>query len=121
MSEKIIAGNQLTFTEKGNQLIAEFIGYEYDRTLPGHGGSVIMTLGINDCRYHSSWDWLMPVVERIESLGYEVTIRGEIVNIYIPNCEDFGATQKTKIGSTWLAVVEFIKWYNKNILKHEEN
>ena len=25
---------------------------------------------INELEYHSSWKWLMPVVEKIESLGY---------------------------------------------------
>lgn len=78
--------------------------------------------------YHSSWDWLMPVVEKIESLGFWVKIMGHTSfdnkykscdikkqksksdGDYLYNYE--GDWMESKIESVWLAVVEFIKWYN---------
>lgn len=77
-------------------------------------------------KYKESWDWLMPVVEKIESL-YEGNI---IVKIAFNNCSISICTQyylahdemvfngiefhkeETKIKSVWKTVVEFIKWYN---------
>tara|TARA_R100001163_G_C5036722_1_gene175740 strand:- start:100 stop:693 length:594 start_codon:yes stop_codon:yes gene_type:complete len=61
---------------KENKLIAEFMGYENVGTLNNpmydyydndfQDGSY----EVKDLCYHKSWDWLMPVVEEIESLGY---------------------------------------------------
>ena len=69
-------------------------------------------------QYHVSWDWLMPVVEKIESLGYELIIAEsrckinhntdhsieEVINIDIIG---------SKRDVTHKAVVEFIKEHNK--------
>ena len=41
---------------RNNRLIAEFMGAE------GHP--------LDQMKYHTSWDWLMPVIEKIETLGY---------------------------------------------------
>ena len=82
-------------------------------------GGFYWVIGAENLRYHSSWDWLMLVVEKIESKGYEVLI-GRIsckVNkiLYRDNpissmvCGDISK----KIQITYLAIVEFIKWYNK--------
>lgn len=75
-------------------------------------------------QYHSSWDWLMPVVEKIENKlkwKYEVEIGNNVYHpdiMYRCTIHDAGnATylefeSKTKIEAVWLAVVEFIKWHN---------
>lgn len=101
--------------EEGNKLIAEFMGITpivenngvvYKDPNTGH----IMLI-----RYHTSWDWLMPVVEKIESLGYGVTIYRK--GCHINDIGLFGVNgfnHKSKIEQTWLAVVEFIKWYNNH-------
>lgn len=67
-------------------------------------------------QYHKRWDWLMPVVEKIESLGYWVNrINGDvwIVNdneeVIINNTNHKGG-----IEAYYNAVVEFIKWWNEN-------
>jgi len=75
---------------------------------------------LNDLEYHTSWDWLMPVVEKIESLGYEVQIRNTDCIIfqlldtikYKPIVDISSGNGKKD--STYMAVVEFIKEYNKN-------
>jgi len=64
--------------------------------------------------YNGSWDWLMPVVEKIESLGFRVEIIGLTCSIYTNSEENIYVDEPamTKTEATWQAVVEFIKWYN---------
>lgn len=76
-------------------------------------------------KYHSSWDWLMPVVEKIENINNtEVDIKGNLCLIsFIEDghwtgrvLKGMGGKEKPsnefKIEAAWEAVVEFIKWYN---------
>ena len=50
-----------------NKLIAEFMGMTYgdpnDNSVMTQGSEVIP---IESMEYHTSWDWLMPVVDKIE-------------------------------------------------------
>lgn len=50
---------------EGNKLIAEFM------TGKSKKSKVFFDLNCcaNDLKYHSSWEWLMPVVEKIEMMG----------------------------------------------------
>jgi hypothetical protein len=53
---------------RSNRLIAEFMGYEVNHNKcysPKYNDGTIAPM-----QFHKSWDWLMPVVEKIESLGY---------------------------------------------------
>ena len=100
-----------------NKLIAEFMRLEIinaDIILYALDG---IAYPINKLEYHTSWDWLMPVVEKIESdERYDVDIlqygtritdnQKEIVN----NIADISFDKK--IDHTYDAVVEFIKEYN---------
>ena len=98
--------------EEGNKIIAEFMGFEYNRSIPGHDGTLIITLTLEDCRYHSSWDWLMPVVEKINAIH-------DVTNIYNQLVKVMEALWLINIKQLWLAVVEFMKWYNQqNIPAH---
>ena len=89
---------------ENNKLIAEFMNYP-DLGTEGD---------FSYLRYHASWDWLMPVVDKIESDDrYDVDIlqygtritdnQKEIVN----NIADISFDKK--IEHTHNAVVEFIK------------
>ena len=82
-----------------------------------------------DMKYHIKWDdWLMPVVEKIEEIALE-----EVKGVYKRHrfCVNFNFTQAEitdmstgmivgygdvgrKLDSTYIAVLEFIMWYNKN-------
>ena len=98
---------------EGNKLIAEFMGMvrhnhiSYATWANSKGDHIFESV----LQYHSSWDWLMPVVEKIESLknsdDYEIDIFG--------NCCDIGgrfeAVGETKIAAVYIAVIEFIKWH----------
>lgn len=67
-------------------------------------------------KYHSSWDWLMPVVEKIRNIDCNVGERGE----YQTSPELILAIDKLAnysilyvgIIDVWLTVTNFIKWYN---------
>ena len=101
----------------GNKLIAEFMGIK----LHGGGTSVFdwvepSPLDADKLAYHSSWDWLMPVVEKIEATKCRTT--NDYEDIIINGCSclisvhDFhlSTVEVTKILAVWKAVVEFIKW-----------
>jgi hypothetical protein len=68
-------------------------------------------------KFHYSWDWLMIVVEKIESLKFNVHLdpkhRCVIFNGNKNLLIDCGSITKPKIEAVWKAVVEFIKWYNQ--------
>lgn len=67
-------------------------------------------------KFHSSWDWLMPVVEKIEGIGFTINIT--TCTVYINNFEDsfkqiIGTSDSySKIEAVYNAVIEFIKFYN---------
>ena len=67
----------------------------------------------DELRYDTSWDWLMPVVEKIESIkicnkgGAAVIINGTLCQI-----NGISHIESTKIKAVYSAVIHFIKWYN---------
>ena len=65
--------------------------------------------------FDTSWDWLMPVVKKIESLGFVVEITSIFCYIYKKPAKynyHVNMVGDDKIDATLKAVVEFIKWYN---------
>ena len=78
---------------KNNKLIAEFMD------LRSTGMSIYKE---SEYKYHESWDWLMPVVEKCLDVSND------------DNIEDFYSIQNVvpNIEATYQAVVEFIKEYN---------
>lgn len=73
--------------------------------------------------YYKDWNLLMPVVEKIESLevavnNYVLVTIGSSSCCWIEdrngNVLDIYKENYSKIICVYLAVVEFIKWYNKN-------
>lgn len=145
-----------------NRLIAEFMGVMIDKNIlyPSYGqipeqyhsGGILL---IEDLKYHCSWDWLMPVVEKIQTdfsreCGFKESSRhrwgwcayfsdykkqGKTVYYFWSDykelekaieaekkdCEEWGDEYvpgpryivSSKIEAVWLAVVEFVKWYNR--------
>jgi len=85
-----------------NELIAEFMGYVF---VNGVYESPKDEFHIDEMLYHTSWDWLMPVIDRIK----------EIRNLPDDHDESFSWVCKASIiEPEYNAVVEFIKQHNKN-------
>jgi len=87
-----------------NKLISEFMGMEDHQEM----GEYVTP------NYNTSWDWLMRVVEKIESLGYEFTIvesRCKVSNNTDHSVEELFhiETIGSKFKTTYDAVVQFIK------------
>jgi hypothetical protein len=105
---------------ENNRLIAEFMGYneeivndEIYFTLP----DMLESLSDEELHYHSDWNWLMEVVEKIENYNEYTNVlftpQGCEINCYIENGFLFSNDCNTKIEAVYNACIEFIKWYNK--------
>ena len=80
----------------------------------GHPGNSFNNF-IDAAKYHESWDWLMPVVEKIESLGFVIEIALSQACLYKkPSKYNFSCNLLTnsKIEAVIYVMVEFIKWHN---------
>lgn len=51
---------------EGNKLIAKFNDFDY----------LICDVKISELPYHKDWEWLMPIVDKIETMGAHMEIRG---------------------------------------------
>jgi hypothetical protein len=129
-------------TMKDNKLIAEFMGAvgtpmyapkEWDIYITGHldvdsdNENAQHFFTPKEMKYHSSWDWLMPVVEKIESMNasndpYYSDSTFQVTNFVQnwtasfldrDNVEVVQEEGTTRFEAAYKAVVEFIKWYNE--------
>lgn len=76
-------------------------------------------------KYHKDWNWLMEVVEKIETLKYidefniqyDSVAKGHIVSITPAYNNTFNAiyteVYENKIDAVYHAVIKFIEWYNQ--------
>ena len=93
---------------KDNKLIAEFMGISIDREfayIKDEGSPLEETMPINQMEYHTSWDWLMPVVGKMNKteLWEEYSI-GDLSIALVSYDMDYA----------YGLIVEFIKTHNEN-------
>ena len=74
----------------------------------GNNTAFINDMHPNNLLYHCSWDWLIPVAS-MTALYVNVDDEGHKLQMEI--FKQLRLFDKEKL---WLAVVEFIKWYNLN-------
>jgi hypothetical protein len=105
-----------------NKLIAVFLGGKIVREnglifINGITGGQQTPMGL---KYHSSWDWIMPVIDKIESVdnfAYKVILHYGIG--FISDSSKHGEpvicrkTGGTRLETTYKLAVDFIIWYNK--------
>lgn len=117
-----------------NYNIAVFMGSKYskDRLLdiddnqifvPYHGVCRYDTIELGKGKileYHKSWDWLFPVIEKIEKQGCIIQISfSGITNCKIivgnfkePIITAANTESQDSMEAIYTAVIEYIKWYN---------
>lgn len=119
-------------TQENNKLIAEFMGgklifpstcnygvFEFskkDKYILTYNVEPTTENGIAQhlLKFNTSWDWLMKVVDKIESMGFCFDIMGKACSISRHdemivdlNGNDFDK----KIDSVYFACVDFLEWY----------
>ena len=109
---------------EGNKLIAEFMDLKNFHTTNWYTDNDKIGFYIDDkiC-YHSSYDWLMPVVEKMEKMGYGMDITPHDVTVidYVTGNEEERVRIENddnypKIDLIYWAVIGFIGWFSKNYL-----
>jgi len=103
--------------EELNKLIAEFMG---EINSIEDKISFTKNCSTDELKYHTSWDWLMPVVEKINNLKtlHFIVLEGKRVQWIVEDDESMPIVYQGKpmIEMTYQAVVEFINFYNKNCI-----
>jgi hypothetical protein len=121
MNKEILEGNKLIveFMEiKPTEWKGMYLISQHNHTCLEDTPEKALSRFASITKYHESWDWLMPVVERIDSrTPYDpcVTIEYNWCSIKVPDGRfDIEIIGGSRIEATYKAVLEFIKWYNKN-------
>ena len=120
---------------EGNKIIALFHGWRHVPTSKGKGKGYWnfpewgkASWDADSFLYHSSWDWLMPVVEKIGNT-HNIRIQINVCSITRRFLDHRKYQKEHNIGfdevppiaehdgsgfieNVWHAVVKFIKWYN---------
>ena len=101
--------------EDSNILISEFIGYKVSSDRWNINGLVLTTALLQ--QFETSWDWLMPVIEKIETVDGGIVIGKTTCSLIYGD----GLTQTInknikgdKLEVIYSLVIDFIKWYNEN-------
>lgn len=100
-------------TIDNNTLIAQYMGYQHFKS--SYGGWGVATdindmstwIPIEQLKYHSSYDALMPVVHKIFNTTDELLKAFEGLGIF-----EIGLT--TPLDEIYQEVVNYINWYNEN-------
>jgi hypothetical protein len=101
--------------EENNKLIAEFMGWDIQSptTIPTNlhlSNLELDNAEVMELKFNTSWDWLMPVIEKC-LLG-EAEQNEEISNTTIKNI--YEGIYNQDISFTYKSVIGFIKHYNQN-------
>ena len=128
---------------KNNKLIFDFLGPQYiDWTFENRTSWISARKNLKtrvykafdsleDLKYHKSWDWLMSVVDKIESMGYNFCIASYGVeekrywcdinkSIDVKNSENVAVIDpiesNKKIKCVYLACLTFINYVNNSVI-----
>jgi hypothetical protein len=127
-------------TTESNKLIAKFMGAketgEYLGSKGGYKDTMLYDFTkvetpsnlkfISDCdmKYHASWDWLMPVVEKISGINkmffhIKISQYSSLVEVWDDKSkevisEGYNEEPNMLIKSIYEAVIDFIQWHNQS-------
>lgn len=104
-----------TEINEGNKLIATFMNHKWVQEFEKHT-SKEDKFPYEKLKYHSSWDWLIPVVHKISKMETEAGMNWLNINVVA-----FGGLHiaHMDIDEVFHAVVKFITDYNKHNLNPE--
>lgn len=121
---------------ESNRLIADFMGLKPTKFGTNYQWSdsphffvnhdtheKVMESIANYSKYDTSWDWLIPVVEKIESISGQFWIGKYSTSVTSENVRDWEISSGkglTKIQSVYVCAVRFITWYNEQTNKNEK-
>lgn len=108
--------------QQNNKIIAEFMGAKFDNNKYSHESSEYY-FEASELEYHFSWDWLMPVVDKIEGLKAVVkmarhwgtNVEDDVEDMYFCIIQPLNgdeidvAWKESKIMAVYEAVLEYIK------------
>ena len=105
-------------TTENNKIIVEFMEWDILNDMTYSKATKGKWIELDKLKFHSNWNWLMEVVEKIESLGYWTELLGGCHQEFrigkINQIKEFinkdGSDKKEAVYNTCL---EFIKWYNE--------
>ena len=100
---------------KNNKLIAEFMGLGIQLDMVEHieSGEYVPC---DEMQFHTSWDWLMPVVDKCTQIGFRDTDADDNPLYELWDrlfCDNMGQFVGNHIDEVYNSVVEFIKEQNK--------
>tara|TARA_Y100000022_G_scaffold200664_1_gene217250 strand:+ start:221 stop:592 length:372 start_codon:yes stop_codon:yes gene_type:complete len=99
-----------------HKLIAEFRGVKFDKGTSYNMGYDIFSNGnlyrSHELKYHKSWDWLRPVVKKIDAYANEEMSFNEFDNYRDKYVFIHDLSVHNDIKDIYNQVVEFIKEYN---------
>lgn len=123
-----------------NEAIALFMGYEryedkYGIWFKKEGLIKCLHHKLQDLQYHASWDWLMPVVGKIEKMEWCVRVENwpkkfkspykELYSVWMwldpEDCPEIQTYSDSKIEAVHNAVYQFITWYNQQPQTNGQN
>ena len=107
---------------EGNKLILGFEGYEHISDDPEtyHEGYYYKkgegTEHIADCLFHESWDWLIPIIDKIRKdskvIDFKISFSFNITVKILYNNKWHFYESNDIIEAPYVAVIDYIKWYN---------
>lgn len=105
-------------TIEGNILIALFMASFNDNDYEVLKHDLKKAGTAESLHYHDSWDWLMPVVEKIDM----ILLDDEFVMIsynrcFIDNFHEgisFEGCGNSRIKATWNCICEYIQWFDEH-------
>lgn len=102
---------------EGNKLIADFMNYPKEGEGSAYYYAMKHCYENNNMKYHTSWDWLMPVVEKIHAeTDVWVTIMYNCCKMHwmtIGVHEPIMIDEVPTVEAVYTAILQFITWYNQ--------
>jgi len=112
---------------ENNKIISKFMGIDFTTVESAYKYSVYIRN--NHGRYHNSWDWLMPVVRKINQIdkATQISIFKTYASCSVEVSEKFRkefsfahaeyiTNEQTDIEAVWKLVSKFIHWRERQLL-----